>query len=151
MAFKRVIIRRVGPLSWLLGKKLIPMQSYAKTFDEIALLISEWQGCRAQAWEYTVSHGQFLIRLRREDDPNDLSLFLWCKNCHRVNFTSHWINSNLEVSTSQGEYGTVWLLKDTDNLSVSSGALFAFVSDDWSSVNLRDMMFGPRKLWWRFW
>jgi hypothetical protein len=127
------------------------MQSYAKTIEEISLLICEWKGSRAQAWEYTVSHGQFLVRLHRDDDPDDLSLFLWCKGCYRVNFTSHWVNSNLEISKSQGEYGTVWLLKDADNLSVSSSALFAFVSDDWHSVNLRDMNFGPPKPWWQFW
>jgi hypothetical protein len=127
------------------------MQKHAKKLEDISLLVRDWQGCRVEAWEYSVSHGQFLVRVHRED-PNDIfSLFLLCKNCYRVNFISHWINSNLEISISQGELGTVWLLKDADNLSVTSGALFAVVSDDWRGVNIRDMMFGPRKPWWRFW
>jgi hypothetical protein len=87
--------------------------------EQLVMLFAKWRGSMAEPWAYSVSHGQFLLRLHRESPR---SLFVWCKNCQRVSFASHWREAAVQLSV--GSSGHVTLL-DGQHLSVSCGAVFA--------------------------
>jgi hypothetical protein len=92
---------------------------------EIHELLVRWHGSMAQAWAYSVSHGQFLLRLHR-GAPR--SLFVYCKACHQVRFESHWQDSAITLSAGPAHQFT---LADREYLNVSCLAVFVAETENY--------------------
>jgi hypothetical protein len=93
--------------------------------ERIRELLEKWQGATAEAWGYTVSHGQFLLRLHRHSPK---SLFVWCKDCRSVQFASSWQDSDVRLERNPGG---VLLATDGENLNVSCASVHAVESEDY--------------------
>src|SRR5260221_3842881 len=103
---------------------------------ELLDLIQRWKGSRVQAWEYSVSHGQLLVRFHREGSNPIPSLYLYCKNCHSVQFESHWVGADVRFSTSPGKYGPQITVVDGNHLHVVCGYVGGVESEEYISIPL---------------
>ena len=91
---------------------------------QVSALIEKWRGATAQAWAYSVSHSQLLVRVHWDREPVEIfSLFVYFKGCSRVAFRDTWREFNLQVSQTNGQFGSEFEVSDGDHLSVrcSSG------------------------------
>lgn len=106
------------------------------TEDEkgLAQLLERWRGSKGQPWEYSVSHGQLLVRFFREGSNSISSFYLYCKNCHSVQFQDHWVNADVRVSTSRGRHGPLVTIVDGNSLRVVCGAAFGVESEEFISI-----------------
>ena len=86
------------------------------------------KGRNGQAWAYTVSHGQLLIRYY--DDQTTSSVYLRCKDIASVSFRKHWNYSLPDVHFSDGEYGPEITISDGENLMINCGFAFWVQSDE---------------------
>lgn len=91
--------------------------------EEIEALLKRWQGSMAEAWAYTVSHGQFLLRLHRQSEE---SLFVWFKGCRSVQFAPSWQESNVKLESNPGG---ILLATDGGNLNVSCTSIHVAVTE----------------------
>ena len=85
--------------------------------ERVQVLLEEWRGSMAEAWAYTVSHGQFLLRLHRQSEE---SLFVWFKNCRNVQFAPSWQASSVKLERNAD--GAL-LATDGGNLNVSCASI----------------------------
>jgi hypothetical protein len=97
--------------------------------DELNGLLHRWRGANAQAWEYSVSHGQLLIRLHREETNPIPSAYILCKNCHSVHFESGWKGADMSFTVAPGSYGPLYTFTDGKRLTVVCGAAFGAETD----------------------
>ena len=78
----------------------------------------------AQAWAYSVSHSQMLVRIYRQQgtgSPSPTSLYLYLKDCHRVSFHDLWRDIRVRVEEQRGKYGPEFIVTDGDRLFVHCG------------------------------
>ena len=90
--------------------------------DEPVDLVAQCRGLRGQAWAYSVSHSQLLIRFYQEGDR--AGIYLYCKMCDLVHFQADWENADLSVHISEGQNGRVYAITDGDRLRIVCGAAF---------------------------
>ena len=93
--------------------------------ERVRAQIAKWQGSMAEPWAYTVSHGQFLLRLHRQTPE---SLFIWCKNCRNVRFGSSWQKSDIQL---EGTGSGAVSLTDDGNLNVSCASVHVTENDSY--------------------
>lgn len=86
--------------------------------------LEKWRGATAQAWEYSISHSQLLIRLHRPGEGVN-SLFLHFKGCERVSFDREWKAVSIQITEKEGRYGTEFVAADADQLFVRALAILA--------------------------
>jgi hypothetical protein len=109
------------PKSWITGR--------ADVLHEL----ESWRGATAQAWAYSVSHSQFLVRLYREEDLKGsplVSLYLYLKVCDRVSFVGIWRDASIQIAERAGKYGREFVVSDGDRLRIECGAVFAAASTE---------------------
>jgi hypothetical protein len=107
---------------------------WTKSERELDDLLDRWRGVRAQGWEYSVSHGQLLVRLYREGANPIPSAYVLCKDCYSVQFEPHWNDSDIRISMAPGRFGNVSTVTDRERLSVSCGAAFGAESDEFIAI-----------------
>ncbi|MES2694447.1 MAG: hypothetical protein V4773_13310 [Verrucomicrobiota bacterium] len=115
------------PKSWIAGK------------ENALRELQEWSGATAQAWEYSVSHSQLLIRLHREGSGGIGSLFVLLKCCERVSFENTWADANIAIEESSGKYGPAFTVTDADRLSVVASVVFVTRLEHYG-IRLRDQI-----------
>ena len=106
--------------------------------DDVLLTLERWRGATAQAWAYSVSHSQFLVRLYREEETkSDLrpsSLFLYLKGCDRVSFSDIWRSAKVQIEEKKGQFGPRFIVSDGERFSVDCLAVFAAESVEYLSL-----------------
>jgi hypothetical protein len=109
-------------------------QSWIKGKEDVLRELKHWEGAKAQAWAYSVSHGQFLVRLYREEGhqkhESPSSLYMYLKVCDRVEFDSLWRDAHIHIDEKKGEHGPEFIVSDGNRLSITCGAVFATVSQE---------------------
>src|SRR4051812_1447587 len=115
------------PRSWIRGR------------DEVLRELKRWDGATAQAWAYSVSHSQLLVRLYREERSREASrppsLFLYLKGCERVSFSGLWRTAKITIEKKEGLYGAEFIVADGDRLSVVCIAVFAAESVEYLNLD----------------
>jgi len=96
--------------------------------SELPQLLAECRGLRGQAWAYSTSHGQMLVRFYR--DGSLAGVYLYCMSCDFVQFQSSWLDADVRVEISKGRYGQVYTITDGDRLRIVCGAAFLAESPD---------------------
>src|SRR3989338_1802803 len=100
-------------------------KSWIEGSADVRRELERWRGATAQAWAYSVSHSQFLVRLYREEasrsDVRPPSLFLYLKGCDRVSFSDTWRSASVRVEERKGEFGPRFFISDAERLSVDCG------------------------------
>jgi hypothetical protein len=91
-------------------------------------LLAQCRGLRGQAWSYSTSHSQLLVRFYR--DGSLAGIYLYCKGCDLVHFVSSWLDADVRVEISQGQFGPVYTITDGERLRVICGAAFLAESSD---------------------
>jgi hypothetical protein len=91
-------------------------------------LLARCRGLRGQAWSYSTSHSQMLVRFYREGSL--AGIYLYCKSCDSVQFLSSWLDANVRVEISQGRHGPVYTITDGDRMRIMCGAAFVAESSD---------------------
>ena len=112
------------------------LANLTRSDKELLGLIQRWKGSRVQPWEYSVSHGQLLVRFHRDGPSPIPSFYLYCKDCHSVQFESHWVGADVHLSTSSGKYGLQITVVDGDHLRVICGAVAGVESEEFISIPL---------------
>ena len=107
---------------------------WTKADRELNALLERWRGGRAEVWEYSVSHGQLLIRLYRDGTNPIPSAYVLCKNCYSVQFEPHWKNANIRISRAPGRFGDVITVSDGERLRVSCGGAFGAEHDEFIAI-----------------
>lgn len=100
---------------------------------DVSLELDKWAGCVAQAWGYSVSHSQLLIRLYREEGSqrSRTSLYLYLKDCNKVSFMDGWRNVQITIEEQAGKFGTEYVLADGDRFYTHCGVTpFAAESEE---------------------
>ena len=108
---------------------------WIKIESESPELLTRWRGVMGQAWEYSTSHGQLLVRFYRPGET--AGLFLYCKNCSLVHFQSSWLNANVRIGLSKKKDGQVYTITDGDHLHIVCGYAALAEANDYS-VGFRD-------------
>jgi len=79
-------------------------------------LLAQCRGLMGQAWAYSTSHSQMLVRFYT---PGSLAgIYLYCTGCDLVHFQSSWLDANTRVEISQGRYGPVYTITDGERLRI---------------------------------
>lgn len=104
--------------------------NWVRIEDESPQLLDRCRGLRGQAWEYSTSHSEMLVRFYTSGAS--AGIFLFCKNCESVQFKSDWLEANVRVAVSRGEYGLVYTIKDGDRLQIVCGAAFLAETSDYN-------------------
>ena len=102
--------------------------NWIKIESETPELLARWRGVHGQAWEYSTSHGQLLVRFYRVGSL--AGAYLLCKNCSEVHFQSSWLDAHVRVGISQGKFGPVYTITDGDRLRVVCTAAFLAETPD---------------------
>jgi hypothetical protein len=97
-------------------------------------LLAQCRGLRGQAWAYSTSHSEMLVRFYR--DGSLAGIYLFCKSCDLVQFQSSWLDADVRVEISQGQYGPVYTITDGDRLRIVCGA--AFLAESPELISLQD-------------
>jgi hypothetical protein len=90
--------------------------------NETPELLALCRGLRGQAWAYSTSHSQMLVRFYR--DGSLAGIYLYCKSCDSVHFESSWLDANLRIEISQGRNAPRYVITDGDRLRIVCGAAF---------------------------
>jgi hypothetical protein len=90
--------------------------------SESPQLLAACRGLRGQAWLYSTSHSQMLVRFYREGSL--AGIYVYCKGCELVQFQSSWLDADVRVEISKGRYGQVYTITDGDRLRIECGAAF---------------------------
>src|SRR5689334_16196714 len=96
--------------------------------NESPELLAQCRSLRGQAWSYSTSHSQMLVRFYR--DGSLAGIYLYCKSCDLVHFESFWLDADVRVEISQGRYGPVYTITDGERLRIMCGAAFLAESPD---------------------
>ena len=84
--------------------------------------LNAWRGGSAQAWSYSVSHSQLLIRIYWENNPVEIrSLFLYVKDCSYVAFSSSWQDVSFTIREITGDSGIEYEISDGDRCAIRCG------------------------------
>jgi len=85
--------------------------------------LHRWKGADGQAWGYSVSHSQLLIRIFREQENkrSRTSLYLYLKDCYRVSFNDSWRDVDIQIQEEPGKFGPEFIIADSDRLFVHCG------------------------------
>jgi hypothetical protein len=114
------------PKSWIQGRA------------DVLLALERWRGATAQAWAYSVSHSQFLVRLYREEqtksDLRQPSLFLYLKGCDCVSFLGIWKDARVHIEEKKGQFGARFVVSDGERFCVDCIAVFAAESVEYLSL-----------------
>ena len=95
--------------------------------SEVNELLARWRGSRGQAWSYSSSLAQFLIRFYRDEPSPIQSAYLHCAGCRKVSFDTHWQDSSIQIlSTPDGRFR----ISDGERLHVECGIVQAAEIDD---------------------
>ncbi len=109
------------PKSWIKGKGAVLGE------------LESWRGATAQAWAYSVSHSQLLVRLYREEDLKGstlVSFYICLKGCGRVSFVDIWRDCAIQIEEREGKYGREFVVSDGDRLRVECSSVFAAASTE---------------------
>src|SRR5689334_4321527 len=90
--------------------------------NESPEFLAQCRGLRGQAWAYSTSHGQMLVRFYR--DRSLAGTYLYCKGCDLVQFQSSWLHADVRIEVSTGRYGPLYTITDGDRLRIVCGAAF---------------------------
>ena len=102
--------------------------------DDSPRLLAQCRGLRGQAWSYSTSHSQMLVRFYR--DGSLAGIYLYCKSCDMVQFQDSWLDANVRVEISKGQRGSVYTITDGDRLRIVCGA--AFLAESPELVSLQE-------------
>jgi hypothetical protein len=108
------------------------------TNDDEALvaLLEKWRGGEVEAWEYSVSHGQLLIRIFHKDSGSIRSAYVLCTSCDEVYFQARWSNAHIAFSRDASRLGPKLLLHDSDRFWVSCDSASAVEADEFIRLDL---------------
>ena len=105
--------------------------------SDVTRELEKWAGGSAQAWGYSVSHSQLLIRLFRDsgNKENRTSLYLYLKDCRQVSFRDSWHEVAIEIAEQPGELGFEYTLTDGERFYARCGVKpFAAESEEFLSI-----------------
>lgn len=92
------------------------------------MLLAQCRGLRGQAWSYSTSHSQMLVRFYRSGSM--AGIYLYCMSCDVVQFQSYWEDADVSVRISQGRFGPLYTITDGDRLRIECGAAFMAESSE---------------------
>ena len=108
-------------------------QEWISDTASVSLELEKWRGGVAQAWGYSVSHSQLLIRVFREEGSqrSRTSLYLYLKDCYKVSFEDGWRDVQIKIEEQAGKFGTEYILTDGDRFYAHCGVTpFAAESEE---------------------
>jgi hypothetical protein len=83
--------------------------------SKVDAMLKAWRGGMAQAWAYSVSHSQLLIRVHREKNPVEVrSLFIYIKGCMQISFQSSWRDVAFVIKEIGAGSGSEYEVSDAD-------------------------------------
>lgn len=89
---------------------------------EASGMLLSCHGLIGQAWSYSTSHSQLLVRFYREG--SDSGIYLYCKDCDSIQFEGSWRQAMPTVELSPSQFPGRVTIKDGERLSVICGAAF---------------------------
>lgn len=100
--------------------------------SESSELLAQCRGLQAQAWSYSASHSQLLVRFYQ---PSKIAgIYLYCKACDFVQFERSWEDVSLTIKASQEPHGKIYTITDGDRLRIVCGAAWMAVCSEFVHI-----------------
>jgi len=99
---------------------------WTRTAEEFDAFLARWQGVRAEAWAYHVSHAVFYLALHRKPSV----AYLQFKDCQAIHlYRTFWEPANLAVNRTTDRLGILHTVTDPGNFELVCWAAFGAEAD----------------------